>query len=295
MNFTLDQLRAFLAVAESGNVGRAAQRLHLTQPAATARIKALEDAIGAELFDRTDKMALTQHGGALVRYAEQFLTLTSLVERDVSSTSSTNRLFRVGVSETIVQSWLPNFIQNLREKYPNLSIEIDVDNSLNLRDRLLANAIDLGLMMGPVSDFRIENVSLPSFEMGWFRTPEEPDMSLVKGAPVITFARTTRPHRLVKEYVLERYGPDVSIFPSSSLSACFRMVAMGLGIGALPISPARSYLQSGEIERITHDASPEPLDFTASFRATPESGLERMAANIAHDTAITFDKENLLE
>lgn len=173
MNFTLDQLRAFLAVVESGNVGRAAQRLHLTQPATTARIKALEEAVGAELFDRSDKMALTQDGGTLVRYAEQFLTLTSLVERDVSSTSGITRLLRVGVSETIVQSWLPIFIQNLRAKFPNLSIEIDVDNSLNLRERLMANAIDLGLMMGPVSDFRIENVSLPSFEMGWFRSPEQ--------------------------------------------------------------------------------------------------------------------------
>lgn len=118
-------------------------------------------------------------------------------------------------------------------------------------------------------------------------------MSLNSGAPVITFARTTRPHRQVKEYVLERYGPDVSLFPSSSLSACFHMVAMGLGIGALPISPARSYIESGEIERITHDAAPEPLDFTASFCATPESSLERIAANIARDTAIAFDKEYL--
>ena len=52
MRFTLDQLRAFLAVARTANVHRAAAELHLTQPAVTARIKTLETALGVELFDR---------------------------------------------------------------------------------------------------------------------------------------------------------------------------------------------------------------------------------------------------
>lgn len=293
MNFTLDQLRAFLAVAETGSVGRAAQRLCLTQPAASARIKALETAIGASLFDRTDKMALTRDGASLIRYAEQFLTLTSLVERDVSSTTGVSRLLRIGVSETIVQSWLPNFIQNLRAEYPNISVEIDVDDSLNLRERLLNNAIDFALLMGPVSDYRVENVPLPSFEMSWFRSPQHPQMTLGAGTPVITFSRTTRPHRQLKEYLLETYGPDTSIFPSSSLSACFRMVAMGLGIGALPVSPARPFIERGEVARLELPVTPDPLDFTASFTAGPEASLERKAALIARETALEFDKLNL--
>ena len=172
MNFTLDQIRAFLAVAQTGGVGKAAETLNLTQPAVTARIKALEEAVGEKLFDRADKMALTRHGSVLVGYADQFLSLRSLVERDVSSSASISRLLRVGASETIVQSWLPHFIQNLRDRFPKITVEIDVDDSLSLRERMLANGIDLGLMMGPVSDFRVENIPLPSFEMCWFGSPE---------------------------------------------------------------------------------------------------------------------------
>ncbi len=66
MNFTLDQLRAFLAVAETGGVRKAADALNLTQPAVTARVKALEDAVGEELFDRADKMALTRRGSVQI-------------------------------------------------------------------------------------------------------------------------------------------------------------------------------------------------------------------------------------
>ena len=293
MNFTLDQLRAFLAVAQTGGVRKAAETLSLTQPAVTARIKALEEAVGEELFDRADKMALTRHGSVLVGYADQFLSLRSLVERDVSSSTSISRLLRVGASETIVQSWLPHFIHNLRDRFPKITVEIDVDDSLSLRERMLANGIDLGLMMGPVSDFRVENIPLPSFEMCWFGSPECQETVPGSRAPIITFSRSTRPHRELKEQVLERYGPGVPFFPSTSLSAGFRMVAMGLGIGALPLIPAEPFLSAGQIKRLELDIQPSPLDFSASFVSGPDSAFSRQAAELARETAEEFHKEHL--
>lgn len=290
MNFTLDQIRAFLAVAQTGGVRKAAETLNLTQPAVTARIKALEEAVGEELFDRADKMALTRHGSVLVGYADQFLSLRSLVERDVSSSTSLSRLLRVGASETIVQSWLPHFIQNLRDRFPKITVEIDVDDSLSLRERMLANGIDLGLMMGPVSDFRVENIPLPSFEMCWFCAPECQETVPGSRAPIITFSRSTRPHRELKEQVLERYGPGIPFFPSTSLSAGFRMVAMGLGIGALPLIPAEPFLSAGQIKRLELDIQPSPLDFSASFVSGPDAAFSRQAAEIARETAEEFHK-----
>jgi DNA-binding transcriptional LysR family regulator len=295
VNFTLDQIHAFLAVAQNGSVRKAAETLNLTQPAVTARIKSLEEAVGEVLFDRSDKMALTRHGSVLVGYADQFLSLRSLVERDVSSYASVSRLLRIGASETIVQSWLPHFIQNLREQFPNITVEIDVDDSLSLRERMLANGIDLGLMMGPVSDFRVENIPLPSFEMGWFSAPDCPDLSPGANAPIITFSRSTRPHRELKEQVLERYGPGVPFFPSTSLSAGFRMVAMGLGIGALPLIPAEPFLSTGQIRRLELDFQPSPLDFSASFVSGSEASFCRQAADVARQTAEAFHKDYLSE
>lgn len=292
MQFTLDQLRAFLTVSRVGSVRRAAELLHLTQPAVTARIKSLEAALGTELFDRSAGMALTRRGGALVEYAEQHLHLTALIERDVASPSGVSRLYRIGVSETIVQAWLPDFIRGLRDTYPALVVEIDVDISRNLRDRLLSNGIDLAILMGPVSDYRVENVALPAFEMSWFKSPSLTSADPGDGTPVITFARDTRPFRHLKEALLERYGPGIALFPSSSLSACFRMVGAGLGVGALPKALAAPYLASGEIAGCCLGWTPDALEFTASFVSGANAALGREAAAIALSVAEAYDKDN---
>ena len=292
MRFTLDQLSAFLTVARTGGVRKAAEELNLTQPAVTARLKSLEATLGVQLFDRSNGMALTKSGAALVTYAEQSLQINDLIHRHVASPETLERQYRIGVSETIVQSWLPEFISRLRAAFPRLSVEIDVDISRNLRERLLSNAIDFALLMGPVSDYRVENAPLPAFPMAWFRAPhlhvDEPGAD----APVITFARDTRPYRLLKEELLARYGAGVSLFPSSSLSACFQLVAAGLGVGALPLSIASPYLRSGAIERFDLGWTPNSLDFTASYLAA-DGSVGARAAEIAQQVASAYDKDHL--
>ncbi len=294
MRFTFDQIQTFLAIVREGGVRRASESLHLTQPAITARIKNLEDALGVELFDRKSAMALTKDGIALVSYAEQFLKLNDLIQRDVARADSIDQLFRVGVSETIVQSWLPEFIAELRRVFPRLTVEIDVDISSNLRDRLLANAIDFAILMGPVSNYRVENVHLPDYEIAWFCAPGHVSgksaPAIFQTCPVITFARDTRPYRRLKEAFLERYGPGVVLFPSSSLSACFRLVASGLGVGALPLILAEPYLARGEMERFDPGWRPEPLAFTASYLGAPQGAVAARAAEIARTVAEAYDK-----
>ena len=292
MRFTIDQLTAFLTVARAGGVRKAAEELNLTQPAVTARVKTLETSLGVELFDRANAMALTKAGAALVGYAEQSLQINDLIQRHVANPAAVERQYRIGVSETIVQSWLPEFIARLRTAFPRLSVEIDVDISRNLRERLLTNAVDFALLMGPVSDYRVENAPLPAFPMAWFRAPALDADAPGDDAPVITFARDTRPYRLLKEELLIRYGAGVSIFPSSSLSACFQLVAAGLGVGALPLSIAAPYLDRGAIERFDPGWSPNSLDFTASYLAT-DSGVGAEAAAIAQKVAAAYDKFHL--
>ncbi len=290
MNFTLDQLRAFLEVARAGGVHRAADRLNLTQPAVTARIKSLERGFGTELFDRSQSMTLTRRGDALLGYAEQYLELHALIERDVVGADGVCRLFRIGVSETIAQSWLPDFVRSLRAEFPNLIVEITVDISSVLRQRLLSEEIDLGLLMGPVSDYRVDNVPLPPFELQWFRASDDDATEPSQHVPVISFARDTRPYRVLRTQLLERYGPSVVMFPSSALSACFRMVAAGLGVGALPGVLARPYLASGEIECFDPGWTPEALLFTASFLSGANAALGHRAAQIAQSAAESFDR-----
>ncbi|MCT8161884.1 LysR family transcriptional regulator [Pseudoruegeria sp. SHC-113] len=284
----LEHLRTFLAVAKFRSVSRAAEALHLTQPAVTSRIKALEDSLGTALFDRTTAgMHLTKRGDMLSQYAEQFQHLAELVEEHVVDSSGVDRLMRLGVSETIAQSWLPDFVGALHSTFPQLKIEISVDISINLREQLLGREIDLAILLGPISDYTIDNVILPEVPLAWYCVPGADADGPVDLAtiPIATYARNTRPYRELRAELFARFGPEVSMFPSSSLSSCFRMVEAGLAVGALPISLGAALERDGKLARFDPGWTPKPLSFSASYLGEPRSHLIETAARLAEKIA----------
>ncbi len=289
----LEQLRAFLVVARTGGVHRAADELNLTQPAVSARIQALEASLSAKLFQRSPRgMVLTKRGETLRRYAEQFLQLAELVERDVIDPDGVEGTLRVGASETIVQTWLPDFVSRVRDTYPLLSVEISVDISANLRDQLLERTLDLALLMGPVSNYCIENIELPPFRLAWYcatstEIPDDPSV-LFQTHPVLTYGRKTRPYREIKEAVFERYGPEVRMFASSSLSAGMKMVTADLCVGAFPTALADQEVEAGRIIGFDPGWEPNALHFTASHVSDPPSPLTARCASIALEAAMAY-------
>lgn len=290
MRIKAEQLRTFLMVASAGGIRRASERINLSQPAVTARIKNLEDVLGVQLFDRTNYgMVPTKAGRRLIPYAEQFLHLGELIDRDITDPAAIDTSLRIGVSETIVQAWLPEFVARLRQAFPRLEVEIAVDVSVNLRQALLNRAIDLAILMGPVSEYTVDNVDLPEFPLRWYvaadvALPAAP-AEIFSTNPCVTYARNTRPYRELKTALYDRYGPGVILFPSSSLSAGFRMVAAGLGVGALPLAIASTTIMEGRIREFDPGWHPKALRFTASYLGEPQSFVTERAAEIAYEVA----------
>ena len=291
---SLDQVRAFLAVVRAGGVRRGAQALHLSQPAVTARIRALEDALARTLFDRSpSRMTLTRDGELFFGYAEKFEHLTQMVERTLVDPASVDGWLRIGASETVTQCWLPDFVARLSRLYPKVQVELTVDISSSLREALLAREIDLALLLGPISEFSVDNLDLPPVPLAWYAAADaEPpggDPAAFLARPVITYARNTRPHRELKAELLDRVGPVAALFPSSSLSACFRLVEAGLGVAALPEAMGRPLVEAGRIRAFDPGWHPQPLRFTASWLGTPRNHLLDVAARTAQDAAQAFD------
>ncbi len=278
-------------VVRHGGVRRAAEHIHITQPAVTARIRKLEKSLSVQLFERSSTgMVLTRRGNALMKYAEQYLQLSELIQRDVVEPGGIEMQLRVGVSETIVQSWLPDFVSRLRAVYPNLDIDISVDISVNLREALLTRSLDLAILMGPVSEFSVDNVELPEFPLRWYcaagaELPNEIDQ-VFRDNPIVTYARNTRPYRELKTELFNRFGPDISFIPSSSLSACFRIVAAGLGVAALPVALAAAQIKVGAVREFEPGWRPAALRFTASWMGDPHSFVIERAAHIAREVAL---------
>lgn len=293
----LEQIRAFIEVVRLGGVRRASQALGLTQPAVTARIRTLESTLACALFERTGgRMVLTREGEMFLGYAEKFEHLADLVETRLVRPERVEGWLRVGAAETITQCWLSDFVARVHRMFPLVQVELNVDISNNLRDGLLAREIDLALLLGPISEFSVDNVALPDFPLAWYAAA---DLELPEGDaagyfrhPVISYARNTRPYRELKSALMERVGPSVSIFPSSSLSACFRLVEAGLGVAALPRALGRRLTAEGKLRTFDPGWLPSPLHFTASYLGEPNNRLVRVAATLAQEAADAYEAIN---
>lgn len=291
----IEQLHTFLAVVRQGGVRKAALTLNLTQPAVTARIKNLEKTLACTLFDRHGSgMRLTKRGELLLAHAEKFEHLREMVERDVVDPQGVEGRLRLGVSETIAQCWLPDLVSRLHTLYPRLEIEFNVDISVHLREGLMDREIDLAILLGPVSEHMVNNIELPGFDLAWYcaagRTDPFTTADLTR--PVLTYARNTRPFRELKEMLFERVGPEVSLFPSSSLSACFRLVEADLGIAVLPRALGGEFEAAGRIVEFDPGWVPSPLLFTASYLGEPKSHITETAAKTALLVATDYFDKN---
>lgn len=276
-------LATLLWVAELGGIRRAAEHLHLSQPAVSARIAKLEQILGKPLFERLPSgMRCTRAGERLLVFARQSYELQQQIHLQLFEKEAFESELRLGVSETIVQAWLPEFLEEIHASFPCVDVSVTVDISANLREQLLARSLDLAVLMGPVSEFTVENKVLPCFELSWYRSArvESANDNLPK-QPVICYAKHTRPYREISDELLQRYDPEVRLFPSSSLFACMKMIEAGLGVGAMPRLLGDAACQRGELQSFDPGWVPPALHFTASYVSTPRNLLAEQVADIA--------------
>ena len=155
------QLRTFLAIVETRNFTRAAERVHLTQAAVSAQIKALETEAGVPLFARVNKKVfLTEAGELLVRRAERLLKVhdEALLALKELGDAEKGRL-RIGTASTMASNeQLPTILAALKHSYPKAQFTVRRATSAEIVAQILQNDLDIGLVSLPVeaNDIRAE-------------------------------------------------------------------------------------------------------------------------------------------
>lgn len=154
MNLELRQLRYFTAVAEELHFGKAALRLHMTQPPLSQAIQALEELLGAPLFERNRRgVALTAAGAALLPEARRLLAqaqeLPGLVQRAAAGQAGRLSLAFVSSADYSV---LPPFLRAYRAAFPHVRIALKEATSDLQLDDLLHGRIDAGLLIPPLPE-----------------------------------------------------------------------------------------------------------------------------------------------
>jgi DNA-binding transcriptional LysR family regulator len=206
VNIELRQLRYFVTLAEELHFGRAAKRLHMTQPPLSQTILALENMLGAALFDRNRRgVALTAAGTALLPEARRLLAqaaeLPGLVKR--AAFGETGKLVLAFVSSADY-SVLPPFLRAYRGAYPQVQITLQEATSDLQLEGLLAGRIDAGLLIPPLPDkAKAELDYLPVLneplilaspaDLPELRGKHEADLRSLPPLPLIIFPRAISP------------------------------------------------------------------------------------------------------
>lgn len=286
MNFK--RLETFIWVATLGSFRKAAERLYTTQPAISTRIAALEEELGVQLFEReSGKTLLTSKGQELLPFAEKIVFMSEQLRKRADRVALLSGILRLGVSETIVHSWLPQFFRDLHKAVPNLDVEITVDVTSNLRTGLMGRSLDLAFLMGPVSEPKIENRALCSFPLLWVASPNLnlPDRRLeleeLAAWPIVTYARNTKPFAEISQKFSQLDELPARFYSSSSLAACRRLTIDGIGVSTLPLSVIADELRSGQLVQLDTAWTPSQLEFTASYPSVPFNPVAELAANLA--------------
>ncbi|MDG9728894.1 LysR substrate-binding domain-containing protein [Ignatzschineria sp. RMDPL8A] len=157
----LNELRYFIAVAEEKHFGRAAQKCFISQPALSIGIKNLEYSMGVSLFERTtNEVLLTAAGQEALPKARQIFELVNELRSLSIDSDSLDGEFKLGIIFTIAPYLLPKIIPSLRDRAPDLSLNIYENLTENLIPMLKTGEIDAAIMALPVSDPTFEIIEL---------------------------------------------------------------------------------------------------------------------------------------
>jgi len=193
-------------------------------------------------------------------------------------------VLRLGVAETIVHTWLSQLVKSVNHAYPNLSLEIEVDITSNLRTRLLAQEIELAFLLGPLTAPTVSNRVLCDYPVGFLASPSlglgKRRLSVQDLAkfPIITFPRKTQPYEIVRSLFNRPGLPPMRLHASASLATVIHMAIEGLGIAVIPTAIVENEMADGRLQLLSTDLQIPALTFSASWLASPDTvAVERVA------------------
>lgn len=291
----LRNLNTFIKVARLGSFHAAAQQLHATQPAISARIHALEKELGAQLFIR-DKSGtrISSRGMQLLPYAEKLLAISQEMKQQITDQNPQRGTLRIGITDTLAHLYLSPLLQQWQQQHPLMSFELISDVTPTLTQQLLDNQLDLALMVaGDNSQPELITEPLCSFPQHWCTTPQRLAQNPVSNitelcqSPILSFPRDTRPWDYLQQ--LFRSLDETPIFHTcSSVANLLTLTLEGAGMALLPEPVIRPYLEQG---RLVHfELSPPPeLAFCARWRLDDDRILPQLLIKSGREIIVKTD------
>ncbi|MGO5000658.1 LysR family transcriptional regulator [Oceanisphaera sp. W20_SRM_FM3] len=213
-------LRQFAAVAEAGNITRAAQRLYLAQPAVSMTLKKLEQHLGVALFSRQQgRLHLTTEGERLYQHAQRILNALTMAEQDMAALQNLDSgEVCIGIPSMLGSFYFPPLLMAFKHQYPGLSIKVIEAGTQDVLAKLCQGELGLGIVLTASLPPQLSGLPLIREEMVAVVNRDHPARRL----PVISMADF-----LAEELALFRYG----VFHREYLEAMAKKSGIKLNIG----------------------------------------------------------------
>ena len=269
------RLKVFHTVAKLLSFTKAAEALHMTQPAVTFQVRQLEEYFNTRLFDRThNKVSLTPTGEKVSEFADRIFDLYTEMENSVRDlTGEISGALTIGASTTIAEYMLPALLGEFKNRYPEINLRLKVSNSDGIVKMVEHNVIDLGVVEAPVSnknlivevchDDHLVVVAAPGHELvkrGGTVSPAE-----LKQYPFVCREEGSGTREVIIQYLL-----DENVNPAE-MNYCLELgspealkgaVEAGMGISILSRSTIRKELKLNTLAELQLDP---PLSRPFSF------------------------------
>ena len=251
----LKQLRAFVTVAETGNVTRASALLNLVQPAVSRQLKLLEEDLGTELFDRSRHgMQLTQSGKAMLEYARRILNEVARAKAEITPVNApVSGIVSIGLLASTSDLLATRLAALVAERYPNIRLRLTIGYAGHLQEWLEAGDVDAALLYGRKETPQLHMKELLE-ESLWVVAPASAGLSPKRPLTLERVAREpfilpSAPQglRATIEHAATEAGVNLRISTETNALAVQKtLVARGHGWSILPMVCVAPEVKSGQ-------------------------------------------------
>ncbi len=250
---TIRHLKIYQAICESGyNTTKAAERLHMTQPAVSLALRELEQHYGVTLFDRMGRrLKITEAGQRFGEYASHIIALFEDMEKGMRNWDSFG-LLRVGASITIGSQFLPEYVRAFCSRYPGTEVRATVEPSNRLEQKVLNNELDFALIEGIpgmtafiAEEYMEDHLTVICPADGVFSQGQEISAEEFRKQKFLLRERGSGTREVFERAIGQEGFSVTPLWEATSTTALVNAVINGLGISVLPYRMVVRALERG--------------------------------------------------
>lgn len=264
MNQNLSSYRIFYAVANAGNISKAAKELYISQPAISKSIQKLEESLGCPLFTRSSRgVTLTEDGALLYTHVKDAFDALTLGEQELHRSLNLGvGHLKIGVSTTLCKYMLMPYLKEFIRQYPHINISIACQSTNQTLHLLEEHQIDVGLIGKPLSMKNISFTHISEIEDIFVATQDyirnlqirgvEKD-AILENATLMLLNKENMTRQYIDDYFQQNHIHIMDSIEISSMDLLIDFAKISVGIACVIKDFVRDDLENGDLIQIPLD------------------------------------------